>query len=280
MDRETMLALPLEELRALAPKTVVWAPGGTRRHAALKGIPSASYVEWAWEQHFRCVAQFFKLGVQTLFVPTLGPPQAREVGPYREQLAKGLGRLCGEIGLEAHARMNVRVRFYGQTHIPGLAEQCAWAEAATSGAGPQTLWYSIVVEHNDEALWDAIRAAIDGRAVSLEEAVRAFYGEPVAPVDVFIGFGKPRAVYLMPPLLGEHADLYWTAFPSYMLSEAHLREIFWDHKFGRATWSADKSQRYENVTALDLSQRYQEPLILGVGQRFGPFWHPRFPGAD
>jgi hypothetical protein len=132
-----------------------------------------------------------------------------------------------------------------------------------------------VVEHNDEALWDALRAAIAARATSLEDAVQAFYGEVIPPVEVFVGFGKLQAGYLMPPLLGEHADLYWTAFPSYMLSERHLRTIFWDHRFARATWSADKSRRYDGIDATDLSQRYQQPLILGVGRQTGSFWYPR-----
>lgn len=270
-----MVALPLEQFRALAPQTVVWAPGGTRRQAALEGVPRERYFDWAWEHQFRCVAQFFRLGVQTLFVSVLGPPQVREIGPYREQLAPALARLCDEASLAAYMQMGAQVRFYGQSRIPGLAEHCARIEEQTRAAGPLTLWYELVVERETEALEDALRAASAAGATSLEEAVRAFYGQNLAPVDVFIGFGKTQAGYLLPPLLGERADLYWTAFPSYMLSEEHLRDIFWDHRFARATWTADKSARYQQAAALGLGERHQEGLTLGVGERVGPFWYPR-----
>jgi hypothetical protein len=262
-------------MRQFAPATVVWAAGGTRRHAALTGrAVDEAYYEWAWQEQLRLAKLFFDLGVRVLFMPGLGPPQVREVGPYRERLVATIKRLGSQASLHAYHQMNVRVRFYGQQHMPELVSMCSEVEAATRDLGPQVLWWSFVVEHSEEALWDAMRAAIGARATSLQEARLAFYGEDVAPVDVFIGFGKLQAGYLMPPLLGEQADLYWTAFPSYMLTEQHLRTIFWDHRFARQTWTADKTERYEGIERTGLAKRYGESLVLGVGERVGSFWYP------
>src|SRR5947208_730230 len=73
IDLQTAIECPREHLAAWAPKTVVWAPGGTRRHAIASGVPlDDSYIGWAWEQHMRCIELFFALGVQTLFAPILG----------------------------------------------------------------------------------------------------------------------------------------------------------------------------------------------------------------
>jgi hypothetical protein len=99
MELETMLALPQEQVRPLAPRTAVWAAGGTRRQAALEGVPEAEYFDWAWQGQMDGVALFFTLGVQCLFAPVLGPPQVREVGPYRAALFTALSRLGDEQSL-------------------------------------------------------------------------------------------------------------------------------------------------------------------------------------
>ena len=278
MDLQTMIEIPRAQVRELAPQTVVWAAGGTRRQAVIEGIDLASgYYDWSWRRQLGGAALFFDLGVQTLFAPILGPPQAREVGPYREKLFGVLQRLGDDTSLEAYRAMGARVRFYGQQHVPGMDELAAHVEAATRDLGPHTLWWSMVVEHEEEALWDAMQAGMRSAATSLSAVVRAFYGEAVAPVDVFIGFSKPQAGYLMPPLLGERAALYWTVFPSYAMTEEHLRTIFWDYRFGRATWRADKSRRYDALLTSSLAQRYEQSLILGVGQRIDQFWYPWMP---
>src|SRR5256885_3759643 len=96
MDLQSMLTLPRDQMRALAPRTVVWAAGGTRRQATLAGMAiNATYHRWGWQQHLERVALLFDLGVQTLFTPLLGPPQAREIGPYREVLFKQLSQTVG-----------------------------------------------------------------------------------------------------------------------------------------------------------------------------------------
>jgi hypothetical protein len=255
---------------------VVWAPGGTRRHAIAAGVPLDNrYISWAWEQHMRCIELFFALGVQTLFAPILGPPQVREVGGYRERLFSTLSRIADPPSMEIYRRLGIRVRAYGYQRIPGLPDVVTQLESETAGLGPRTLWHTMIVEGEDEPFADALQAARQAGATTLDDSVRAFYGEPVSAVDIFIGFGKLQTGYLMPPLLDRRASLYWTIFPSYMLTETHLRTIFWDYRFARATWVADKSRRYDSVDSHFLQQAAERPGgIIGVGRRTGAFWTP------
>jgi hypothetical protein len=223
----------------------------------------------------RCIELFFTLGVQTLFAPILGPPQVREVGAYRERAFASLRRIADPQSMEIYRRLGIRVRAYGHQRIPGLSDVVTQLESETAALGPHTLWHTMIVEREDEPFSDALQAARQAGATTLDESVRAFYGEPAAPVDVFIGFGKLQTGYLMPPLLDHKASLYWTIFPSYMLTETHLRTIFWDYRFARATWAADKSRRYESVDSHILQQSAERPGgIMGVGHRAGAFWAP------
>jgi tuberculosinol/isotuberculosinol synthase len=276
IDLQTAIRCPRERLAAWAPQTVVWAPGGTRRHAIAAGVPiDDSYIDWAWEQHMRCIELFFALGVQTLFVPVLGPPQVREVGSYRERLFASLRRIADPPSMEIYRRHGIRVRAYGHQRIPGMSNLVAQLESETAALGPCTLWHTMVVEGEDEPFSDAFQAARQAGAMTLDESVRAFYGERISPVDVFISFGKLQTGYLMPPLLDHRASLYWTIFPSYMMTETHLRTIFWDYRFARATWVADKSRRYESIDPHMFDQAAERPGgIIGVGRRAGAFWTP------
>lgn len=276
MELEHMIALSQEEFRPYAPKTVVWAPGGTRRHAALAGLSvDKSYFDWARTLQYEKVKLFFDLGVQTFFSLVLGPPQIQEVGLYQKHVYDGLAQVYDAQSMEFYRRIGAQVRFYGQQHLPFNTEKFAEVERLTAGNGPRVIWWTMVIQRPEEALWDATQAAMAAGARTFEDAVRAYYGADVDPVDVFIGFGKPQLGYLMPPLLGERASLYWTTFPSYQIEEEDLRTIFWDHRFGRTTWHSDKTNRYEGIGQSGLRERYQRRGIIGVGERIGTFWHQR-----
>lgn len=255
--------------------SVVWAAGGTRRQARLAGVPDEAYVAWALERQLEVAARFFERGVRHLFVPVLGPPQVREIGPYRERLFGTLRAIGSPAARAAYARMDVRVRAYGHEQIPQLPELVGELAAATAAARGGTLWYALVVNHEQEALEAAVRAAAAAGATTHPEMVRAFYGEEVPPVDVFVGFGKPAVGYLMPPLLGERASCYWTTHPSYELSGEDIDRIFHDATVTRATWRADKQGRYDELDPEALRAYYAQRHTLGVGEQRHGFWYPR-----
>lgn len=256
------------------PICVVWAAGGTRRQAHLEGVAAGDYVFWALERQLQVAAMFFQRGVQHLFLPVLGPPQAREVGAYRERLFGSLQAIGSPTARRTYAELQVRVRSYGYESIPGLATLIDELATTTAGYGRRTLWYTMVVEDEQEAITAAVRAAARAGASSHAEMVRAFYGEDVPSVDLFIGFGKPIVGYLMPPLLGEQAQCYWTTHPSYDLSEQDIERILHDAYVERATWRADKQDRYQGLDPVSLRAYYGHRHILGVGEQRQGFWYP------
>jgi hypothetical protein len=231
-------------------------------------------VSWALERQLQVAALFFERGVKHLFLPVLGPPQVREVGPYRERLFGTLQAIGTAEARAAYARMDVRVRSYGHAGIPQLSALMEQLAAATAGHRRATLWYTMVVADEMEAITAAVQAASAAQATTHEAMVEAFYGERVPPVDLFIGFGKPMTGYLMPPLLGERAACYWTTHPSYELSGEDIDRIIHDATVERATWRADKQDRYGALDPQALQRYYAQRYILGIGAQRGGFWYP------
>lgn len=256
------------------PVCVVWAAGGTRRQATLEGVTSEQYVMWGLGRQLQIAALFFERGVQHLFIPVLGPPQVREIGPYRERLFGTLQAIGSPEARAAYTDMQIRVRCYGHEHIPGLSTLIDELGAETAQHTRGTLWYTLVVNDEMEAITAAVQAAVAAKARTHAEMVSAFYGECVPPVDVFISFGKPMVGYLMPPLLGEQAACYWTTHPSYDLSGTDIDRIFQDSTVKRATWKANKQERYGALSQEAMRSYYSQRYILGEGEQRQGFWYP------
>jgi len=274
MELSTFLTIPRTEVQPVAPRTVVWAAGGTRRYAVLQGIAGDDYYAWALERQLDGAALLLDHGVRTLFMPIIGPPQIREVGHYRERLLPMQQLLISKPALLRYAALNCRVRLLGHETLPGLSDIATTLEQATANLQQATIWW-VFIEDEHALVSAMLRAAVAAQASTWAEAVRAYYGEDLAPVDVFIGFGKLEAGYLLPPLLGEQADLYWAESPSYAMTEADVRRIIWDHRFARQTWMAEKNQRYAGIVDSPLPDYYARHDILGIGQTIHGFWRPQ-----
>jgi hypothetical protein len=274
MNLDEFLTLPREQVRALAPRTVNFQPGGTRRLATMEGVGVGReyFGDWGWNAHRRVVSLLFDLGVNTVFNLALVPGNYRETGSFTNDLLASFRMLGDEKRIACYRQMDVRIRFYGKAAVPELSDILTATEETTRNFGHRTWWFGFSGPEDEGMSWDAIQAAMSARAATWREAVRAYYGEDVPPIEVSIGSSKPRPHY--PPLLSERADLYWTAFPNLMLDENQIRTIFWDHRFARATWRADKSGRPTEIEGPELVALYRQPSILGVGRLVGPFWHP------
>jgi adenosine tuberculosinyltransferase len=104
--------------------------------------------------------------------------------------------------------------------------------------------------------------------------VEMYYGEWVAPVDLFIGFDKPSA-FDVPLVATGSEDLYFTVTPSPYLSQRQLRAILYDHLYSRRGSDAD----YDSLDAgawQVMKEYYRSNLgnTLGVGTRAGNIWYP------
>jgi hypothetical protein len=272
---EAFLVAPAEEVARVAPATVIFAPGGTRRSAALAGISpqSDTYAHWIREQMIAGNTMFFQHGVRHLFMNVLRPPQLAEVGYYRSRLLAWLQwGLAGPEALADYQRLGWRVRLLGTELLPELqpvAERVYTATAETQGP---TLWCFVMPTYDAPLQW-LLAAHANSSAPSPQAMVEALYGEALPPATMFVGFGKPMITPdLLPPLLAGDLQCYWYQQPGYLCDQSTLRRMIYDTAYTRKTWTADKSSRYTDIDA----QRalWEQPKVLGLGRRTGAFWYP------
>lgn len=275
MDIKAFLAASLHTLQPFAPASIVYAAAGTRRSAALQGLSSTGddFAHWSHGQMLAACDLIFRHGVRHVFTILATPGQFAEVGPYRRHLVDWIRwAFVSDEARAGFAKFSWRARLWTDQTIPALLplEQ----ETVQSSAGAEQILWCLVVSDN-EALWRRVLTAASAqRATTRAAAVAACYGLDVPPVTLYLGFGKPVvAPDLLPPLLMDKVQCYWTQRPGYRLSEEELRRIFYDYAFVRSTWQADKSTRAENALAHRTS--WERGPILGMGRRLGPFWYPQ-----
>lgn len=270
---DEFLAAPPSVVAAVAPATLIYAPGGTRRRAALAGIEphSDSYAEWSRRQMLRTCELFFAHGVRHLWVTVLRPAQLAEVGPYRAHLLGWLAEgLAGDTALDSYEERGWRARLVGADDIPEL-QRTRVRLGATAGRGP-TIWYYVTAE--PAAPWRNALARLAEQPG--QSPVRAVYGEEIPPATMLIGFGKPIiATDLVPPLIAGELQCYWTQTPGFEQDAGTIRRIFYDYAYTRHTWQQDKTERYVGL-AEDGERWDRSPaLVLGIGRRVpGGFWYP------
>jgi len=269
------LDAPVDQVAKVAPETLIYTTGGTRRSAVLAGISPESdeYARWTRERMIACFELFFHFGVRHIFNTLIRPNQFAEVGRYRERLLDWVDwGVAGPEALADYARLGWRVRLIGTMSVPKLQAIAKRLRAATLEQSTRTVWYHVISEP-DEPWQLLLAAAQQAQARTQREAIRALYGEDVPLAKLYLSFGKPIFVAdLLPPLLAGEVQSYWIQQPGYLLDEQLLRRILYDYAYLRPTWTRDKSARYADVEA-------QRPLwdqapTLGLGRRIGAFWHP------
>ncbi|MCA9875138.1 MAG: hypothetical protein KC441_15820 [Anaerolineales bacterium] len=274
-DREAFLTSPIEELGAVAPATVVYTQGGTRRAAALAGMApeSDAYIQFTRQNMVRCVEMLFRYGVQHVFIMAITPQNYRESGAYRERLLAFTDwGIAGPEALADYGRLGWRVRLLGSEDIPALQPTAERLIQATGGNGRPTLWCLAVPD--EEAPWRSLLAAVHRTgAATRQETIQAIYGETIPPISMFLSTGKPLFNHhLLPPLLVGNVQGYWRQQPGHSLSDREWRLILYDYAYTRATWRQDKEGRAE--TAVLNSAIWKHAPTLGLGVRLGSFWYP------
>ncbi|MCP3060108.1 hypothetical protein LXT21_15095 [Myxococcus sp. K38C18041901] len=272
---EAFLAAPVEQVRAVAPATLVWMVEGTRRSAALAGVDlrTEAYARWTLDRMNECVRVLFHHGVRHVFTPYLTPSHFKELTlRYRERLIDWTGLIVTEPESAAlYVKNGWRVRLLGDASMPALRPHAERA-VALMPRGEHTLWCSLVAEPGDS--WnEVLEAAARSGARTQGEAIRALYGEDIPPATLMIGFGKPMVTpELVPPLIIGKMDCYWTQRPGYRITERELRTVIHDHVYVRRTWRQDKTGRAES--SVRFRRAWEEGPTLGLGMHLGPFWYP------
>lgn len=268
---EQFLSAPDDVVAAVAPETMVYAVGGTRRSAALAGVAMGDdYARWS-EPRFRATSALcFRFGVRHLIAPVGRPQIFAETGLYRREFCRWVRlALINDAALDYYRQANWRVRLIvAGRPLAELAETAATLERATRTATGPRLWILTTPAYDE--LWQWI---LSSRALSREDAVARLFGERVPPATLLVSFGKPLvALDHLPPLLFEEIQCYWTQRPGYSLTERELRTILYDCAYLRTTWRPDKTGR--QLEALRYRRMWEEAPLIGLGRKLGPYWYP------
>lgn len=268
------LAASAVDVVAHAPASVIFAAGGTRRAAALAGIPiDDAYVRWSRPRMLACFARFFNLGINHLIAPSAIPKMFAERGLVRERWLSWISwGLAGPESIAAYQAANWRVRLViAGEPIPELLDIAHRLAQATSAASGPTLWYIATLD--TDQLWSWVLQAASHGARTRAELVQVLYGATIPPASILVSFGKPIiGPDLVPPFLADELQCYWAQRPGYEIDERELRMILYDYAFIRPTWRDDKTGRAEE--ALTYRAAWERGGTLGVGQRLGSFWYP------
>jgi hypothetical protein len=285
-------------VRERGPRTVVFAAGGTIRWFILNyldGWPKdmsywQGYLRQGGQRFLNIVQMFFEHGVHTLFTHAIVPGQLEGKGEGYLPLAltSGMERLAGSSEfLQFYEEYGVSVRFFGNYRQVLEGSQYRGTLALFDGIAERTrtndrhrLYWGFNSEKDQitPILELAVQHYRDhGRVPSRGEVVELYYGEPVEPVDIYIGFNRPKTADLMPPLLEGQADLYFTVGLSWDFSQPQLRSILYDHLYARRGRHRDYGALPASVfSEMQAFYRLNQGGVTGVGRRYesGAIWHP------
>jgi hypothetical protein len=211
-----------------------------------------------------------RAGVRHLVVNVAWPGQFSEVTPkYRERLfgwiADGIG---GAAARAIYERLSLAPRLlHADDESLAPLRGCFDPVPHSQPAATRVWWY---ICPDFDLPWRAVLRAGAAGASTQAEVARFICGEAVPPAELLVSFGKPLlSAGIMPFFLLERTSTYWTQQPGFSLDDRSFRRILYDHRYLRATWSADKTARYAQVDAVrDLPLQH----IVGLGRRVGPFW--------
>lgn len=275
---EEFLTAPIETVIAVAPSTILYVPGGTRRQAVFAGISAEGdeYARWAQERMFAFTELVFRYGVRHFFMMVAPPEQFQETtSNYSEHLWRWLDwGLAGPQALERYQHSNWRVRILFSNQIPQLSDAGARLCESSPQESDHTLWYGVIPTY--DLPWRCMVEAIcQSQEKSQDEAAHILYGEKIQSLSLYLGNGKPvLSLSWFPPFLAEQGKFqcYWLQRPGYSLDERQLRMIIYDYAYLRQTWQADKTGRAQR--AYEYRQIWEQAGILGMGTHVGGYWFP------
>jgi len=275
MNREQYDALTTGQVAQLVqetgPHVCVFPVNGTRRWFILENDvnPSddwlAEYRDIAGKRHVELYAMLFEHGIHTLLTPIYGPDIAQRGDAYMDEIViQGIRHLITHPDfVEFYEQRDVRVRFYGdyRDQLPkDLVEEMAQITERTRDHDTHRLFYGICAGDPTASI---ARIALRTGSTDKDVIVKAYYGEPVDPVDVFIGFG-PFSAFDMPLLTTGFEALYFMVSPSPYLDAPTLRSILYDFAYERREPDYGQLQAHD-WELMDRFYRLNRHVVLGTG---------------
>ena len=271
---EEFLTAPLTDIKQLAPASLVFVAGGTRRKAVSVGISTESdaYMAWTRQQMIACFNLLFQHGVTHIFTPLIGPTNFNEVGKYRDRLIDWIVEgLSGPDALADYEQLGWRVRLLTDETIPKLKALAERLHHMTPPTYTHTLWIMVLPKADGPWQW-LLTAAQKANVQTRQGAIEVLLGEEVAPVSLYLGHGKPEIFEGLTPFLAGNVACYWRQNLGYDLDERLWRTILYDFVYTRATWRKDKLGRAEE--AMKYQPLWNKPAVIGLGTRLDSFWYP------
>ncbi|MBN1220418.1 MAG: diterpene synthase [Anaerolineae bacterium] len=291
MDLDTFQSLSRDDVAGLVrqagPKVCVFPLKGTRRWVMLEHPEvstedfASAYLDATTRRSIELFQLIFDHGMETLLTPSFDMPAMERGEKYMNMAAEALASLATHPAfLDFYQAYQVRVRFYGDYRAAFQSTPYAYLlslfdkiTAQTMANNRHRLFFGLFAHDSSEA---AAELAVHyyrehGNVPDRRTLVEMYYGEYVAPVDVFIGFGKLRA-FDMPLLTTGKEDLYFTVSPSLYLTEPQLRDILYDHLYGRVRTKADLSP--DRWAPMKEFYRTNVGKTMGIGIGNGDVWRP------
>jgi hypothetical protein len=274
--QDEFLAASTENVSAVAPRAMVYAPGGTRRSAMFAGIEpwSEEYLRKGEDGVAACLDIIFRHGVQHVFMPAVMVGHAKEVDDVEQQLIRQMGAMIGDpYLLNLVNKYGWRLRIAPSAYTEVLRPLSEHLERNSPTGTSRTWWLTITPSY--DSWWSTVLAlAKSDKVQSRSDAIVALFGEDVPPITLCLAFGKPMiSPDLFPPLLMDNVHCYWSQQAGLTLTEQQFRKVLYDYAFLRQTWQKDKTARAKQ--AGEHQQVWEREMILGLGQRLGPFWYPQ-----
>lgn len=272
------MAAPVEIVAAVAPRSMVYAPGGTRRSATFAGIVpwSAEHVRETQNRFVDCLEVIFRYGVEHVFTPMIMVGHIKEVEGAEKHLIVRMGDFATDSHLvDMFEKRGWRIKI-APSDFSHLLQPYMDSLQRHSPANARHTWWLTVTPSYDSWWTSMIAHAKADHVLSRSDAILAMYGEAIPPIELCFAFGKPMvSPDLFPPLLMGNMQCYWSQQAGYSLTDQQFRKALYDRAFMRNTWQKDKRARAQE--SLAHQKIWEREVIIGLGKRLGPFWYPDFP---
>lgn len=302
MQPDSFFALSDEETAQFVhenggPRVVTLVDDGTRRTGLISYRMNLSQEEFMVKLNRRLARPFmdvyelvFRQGADQIFTPAMTHGRYALDSSYQRQIIAYADEVFGgEFWREWFHQQKIHCRMYGDREMlldEGYAHTLELADDldAETKQYSKKLWLGFACSTAIEQIRFAEQEALRGGRKHNQhpyqngypDLVRAYYGEEIPPVDVFIRPCECRLSETMPPFLGEYAECYFTPVPATEMKGDWYRKVLYDYMFVRRRTFGAKSYR-ENLEpeALAYLRGYYEKnatTVMGLGHRVGGFW--------
>ncbi|BBX72709.1 hypothetical protein H7H78_08745 [Mycobacterium shinjukuense] len=245
--------------------TVVLYLNATRRWFQSQRQDWRLYWSIAGAAHREVSQLCYSYGINTLIQPFIGYDLLSRGQDYFDTTMKYLESLADEDYFSWFVKNQIRVYFYGNWR-GAMQERGYVATAArlsevmeeTQGFSTHRLFIGLFADEGMDRIARLSQGVDDG-----QQLLRLYYGADMGAVDLIIGSGQP-AIWDIPMLDINKANLYFLQAPTFCLTDEGLRKILYDHLFER--------RNDDEIQEILDPRSWENCAILGLGKNTRRGW--------